>query len=85
MSCSSRSQSERERSGLLKAVGVTRTQVVAVFLVEAAILATVGGCLGLLGGFGSGQFLQQLYPDFPYETPVLGRARCVGRVLLGRD
>jgi putative ABC transport system permease protein len=64
------SVSERTREiGLLKALGVTRTQVVAVFLVEAAILATTGGALGLLGGFGSGQLLQQLYPDFPYQTP----------------
>ena len=64
------SVSERTREiGLLKAVGVTRSQVIAVFLVEAAILATVGGCLGLFGGFVSGQVLQQLYPDFPYQTP----------------
>jgi putative ABC transport system permease protein len=41
------SVSERTHEiGLLKAVGVTYTQVVAVFLVEAAILSTAGGGLG---------------------------------------
>ena len=65
------SVSERTREiGLLKAVGVTQGQVVAVFLLEAALLATVGGGLGLLGGVGSGQILQRVYPDFPYATPA---------------
>ncbi len=65
------SVSERTREiGLLKAVGVTQRQVVAVFLVEAALLATAGGCLGLLAGFGAGSLLQQFYPDLPLQTPV---------------
>lgn len=64
------SVSERTREiGVLKALGATRGQVVAVFLVEAAILATVGGAIGLLGGFVSGQLVQQMYPDFPFQTP----------------
>jgi putative ABC transport system permease protein len=64
------SVSERTREiGLLKAVGVTQTQVVAVFLLEAAILATTGGALGLLTGLGAGQFLQQVYPEFPFQAP----------------
>jgi putative ABC transport system permease protein len=58
--------------GLLKAVGVTQAQVVAVFLVEAAILATAGGCLGLLSGLGAGRLLQQFYPDFPFQPPACG-------------
>ncbi len=64
------SVSERTREiGVLKAIGATRGQVVAVFLVEAAILATAGGAIGLAGGFVSGQLVQQMYPDFPFETP----------------
>jgi putative ABC transport system permease protein len=55
--------------GLLKAVGVTRGQVVAVFLVEAAILATTGGGFGLAAGLGAGRVLQQLYPEFPFYPP----------------
>jgi putative ABC transport system permease protein len=63
--------SERGREvGLLKAVGVTNAQVIAVFLLEAAILSTIGGSLGLLIGLGAGRALEQLYPDFPVHAPV---------------
>lgn len=55
--------------GLLKAVGVTCGQVIAVFLVEAAILSTAGGVLGLVGSWGAGRLLQGLYPDFPLHAP----------------
>lgn len=65
------SVSERTREiGLLKAVGVTSGQVIALFLVEAVILSTIGGVAGLLAGIGSGRFLQQLYPEFPFQAPV---------------
>jgi putative ABC transport system permease protein len=64
------SVSERTREvGLLKAVGVTPARVVAVFLVEAALLSTAGGCLGVLAGLGAGQGLQHFYPDFPFHPP----------------
>ena len=65
------SVSERTREvGLLKALGVTTSQVLAVFLVEAAILSTSGGGLGLLVALGTGRLLQHLYPDFPFQPPV---------------
>ena len=64
--------------GLLKAVGVTRAQVVAVFLVEAAILATAGGVLGFLAGVGAGRLLQQFYPEFPIQPPVWGIPAALG-------
>ncbi len=65
------SVAERAREiGLLKAVGVTQLQVIGVFLVEAAILATVGGGLGLLAGLGAGRVLQQVYPEFPFHPPA---------------
>jgi putative ABC transport system permease protein len=65
------SVTERTREiGLLKAVGVTHGQVVAVFLVEAALLATVGGCLGLAAGLGAGRVLQHIYPELPFHPPL---------------
>jgi putative ABC transport system permease protein len=65
------SVTERTREiGLLKALGVTHAQVIAVFLVEAAILATLGGAAGLLTGLAAGRFLESLYPDFPFQPPL---------------
>jgi putative ABC transport system permease protein len=64
------SVSERTREiGLLKAVGVTRGQVLAVFLVEAAILSTAGGALGVATGLLAAQTLGALYPTFPVSPP----------------
>jgi putative ABC transport system permease protein len=64
------SVSERTREiGLFKAVGVTHRQVIAVFLVEAAIISTAGGALGLLAGVGAGRLLKGFYPDFPFHAP----------------
>jgi putative ABC transport system permease protein len=73
------SVSERTREiGLLKAVGVTQGQVVAVFLVEAAVLATAGGGLGLLSGLGAGQVLQGFYPEFSFRPPAWGIPAALG-------
>ncbi len=64
--------------GLLKAVGVTQAQVVAVFLVESAILATAGGVLGFLAGVGAGPLIQHFYPEFPIQPPVWGIPAALG-------
>jgi len=50
----------------------SQAQVVVVFLVEAAILATAGGGFGLLTGLGAGRLLQQFYPEFPFQPPAWG-------------
>ncbi len=78
------SVSERTREiGLLKAVGVTHRQVIAVFLVEAAILSTAGGAVGLLAGTGAGRLLQGFYPEFPFHSPgwAIGAALAVSCVV----
>jgi len=74
------SVSERTREiGLLKAVGVTHRQAIGVFLVEAAILSTAGGVVGLLTGISAGRLLQGLYPEFPFHSPgwAIGAALAV--------
>jgi len=64
------SVTERTREvGLLKALGVTRRQVLGLFLVEATIISTVGGVLGLLVGVAGGRIVRQLFPDFPAQAP----------------
>ncbi len=70
--------SERTREiGLLKALGVTGRQIVAVFLVEAAILSTAGGAAGLAAAFAGAAVLRQLFPSFPVQPPVWAVAAAV--------
>ncbi len=64
------SVSERTREiGLLKALGVTRRQIVSVFLVEAAVLSTAGGAAGLAAAFAGAGILRGMYPSFPVQPP----------------
>lgn len=61
---------ERTREiGLLKALGVSRRQIVTVFLAESTILSCLGGVAGLAAGLGIGQLARQLFPDFPIQPP----------------
>ena len=65
------SVSERTREvGLLKALGVTSRQVVAVFLVEAAILSAAGGVVGLAVAYVATHTFTAVYPGFPIEPPA---------------
>lgn len=67
------SVAERRREvGLLKALGATRRQVVAAFLIEATLLSTSGGLLGLLLGLAGGAALELVYPNFPVQPPWWG-------------
>jgi putative ABC transport system permease protein len=64
------SVSERTREvGLLKALGVRPAQVVAAFLVEASILSTTGGILGVGFGYAGARAVKTLYPAFPMFPP----------------
>jgi putative ABC transport system permease protein len=63
--------SERTREiGLLKAVGVTRAQVLGAFLVEASILSTAGGLLGFASGMGIIRLFTAIYPVLPAQPPL---------------
>ena len=56
--------------GLLKALGGSPGQVQLVFLIEAAVLSTLGGLLGLAVGIGSGRIFSVFVPAFPVESPT---------------
>jgi putative ABC transport system permease protein len=55
--------------GLLKAVGVRRHQILAVFLTEAILLGAAGGILGLAVGWGGVGVLVSIYPTLPATPP----------------
>jgi putative ABC transport system permease protein len=65
------SVSERTREiGLLKAVGVGRAQILAVFITEAGLLSTIGGLLGLAVGWTLVAAMVGLFPALPASPPV---------------
>ncbi len=65
------SVSERTREvGLLKALGVGRGQILAVFVTEAGLLSTIGGLIGLGIGWALVGVLVKLFPALPASPPV---------------
>ncbi len=57
--------------GLIRSLGATRRQVQTVFLTEAAVLAALGGVLGLAGGLGICALLRAAVPGLPVHTPPI--------------
>lgn len=55
--------------GLLRALGATRDQVLAIFLGEATLLAALGGAAGLALGAALAQLLAIAVPGLPVSTP----------------
>ncbi|MDH5587903.1 MAG: ABC transporter permease, partial [Nitrospirota bacterium] len=74
-----------EEIGLLRAVGATRGNILAVFLVEAVMLAGIGGMVGLLVGLGGVQLLTWWYPAVPASPPgwAIGAALGLAMILGG--
>jgi putative ABC transport system permease protein len=65
------SVSERTREvGLLRALGVGRRQVMAVFLTESALLSAAGGGVGLATGWLAVRFLVEAFPALPASPPA---------------
>jgi len=63
--------SQRTREvGLLKALGATRKQIIALFLTEAIFLALFGGAAGLGLGYLAAAGLRSLFPGFAFMPPL---------------
>ncbi len=56
--------------GLLKAIGAPAAQVRALFLAEAALIASVGAMLGLAAGHVLVTLARRLYPAIPFAAPT---------------
>lgn len=57
--------------GLIRSIGATRRQVEFVFLAEAAVLALLGGLLGIGIGLGICALLRTAVPGLPVHTPMI--------------
>lgn len=57
--------------GLLRALGVKNREIQRIFLVEAAMLTSLGGLIGMIGGLGMAALLRYLIPGLPVHTPVI--------------
>lgn len=65
------SVSERTREiGLLKAIGAERRQILAAFLMEAVLISSAGGLLGLALGGLAVLLLVTIYPALPASPPL---------------
>ncbi|RME73622.1 MAG: FtsX-like permease family protein, partial [Planctomycetota bacterium] len=67
--------------GLMKAVGASSAQVLALFVAEAALLATGGGAIGVAIGVAAVQTVGALAPSFPAATPAWAIEAALGVAL----
>jgi putative ABC transport system permease protein len=68
----------RGEIGLMKAVGASNRQVLALFLAEAVTLALLGGALGVAGGVGLAEAARLAFPRFPFHVPPQSAALAFG-------
>jgi len=57
--------------GVMKAIGATGSQVLMLFLIEAALLSTAGGVAGVAVGLGIGWIVRSVVPNAPFATPAV--------------
>jgi putative ABC transport system permease protein len=65
----------------MKALGATNRQVMSIFLVEATILAGLGGLLGLALGFGGSVILRHVIPALDATPPAWSAAAALATAL----
>lgn len=76
----------RAEVGLLKAIGAPNSQIITLFMAEAALLCLASGAVGLLLAFGGIHLVEHFYPQFPLVMPLwvlgtaLGVALCCGLI-----
>jgi putative ABC transport system permease protein len=68
--------------GLLRALGVSRTTVQGLFLLESVLLAVAGGFLGLAAGLGLVGLGRAAVPNLPLSTPPLAIIAALAMCLL---
>lgn len=68
--------------GLLKALGAPARQILALFLVEAAMLSLFGALIGLILGELGIWIIATLYPSFPLAAPLWAVVAAVSVALL---
>jgi putative ABC transport system permease protein len=56
--------------GLQKAIGAEPSQILFLFLIEAGLLSTTGGLLGVFTGLGLAQLLGWALPSLPVQIPT---------------
>jgi putative ABC transport system permease protein len=61
-------QERRREIGLLRALGAARPQILGLFLLEAVVLALLGGAVGFLVGAGGAWLIGTLLPALPTHT-----------------
>jgi putative ABC transport system permease protein len=67
--------------GLLKAIGATQSQIIAIFLVEAAWLAALGAACGIGIGYGTAFVMSSIYPFLNFNAPAWAALSGVGIAL----
>ncbi len=64
--------------GLMKAVGAKEHQILGVFLLEASLLSSLGGGIGLGLGLLSVEILGKVFPKFPAASPLWAIGLSIG-------